>query len=395
LNDEIKLNIFRHGDHYAHRMLKTWTTMSNEIHKDHKDLLIAKVDCRSEKFSLFCRQYKVSHFPTLAWFKNGKIEETYASHKISVESLKTFVSEMLNGHHYSSKINPPQNHHVNNVNAHKIPAPHKIPIHKDSDVSSHYEVITKPQKKIRYHHPEHQQHRPIHDANDAEEKTIEHSSESHKKHHQAKRPNFDHESILHKNKEHNNVGVLNHPRFIHHPLQHDSNNTSHNFMMSSKKSSILNSLKRLKDKFFGTDHQPEFQLHQSVDRNINMDEMMQHNEVHKNAHIMQMGYDNFKSMLDPHGITFVIFYGNGTTAKIHKHEIQALKKGARKYMKNEHALGEVNCGLKLNAELCVREKFIQDPMVNVYNHGKLSIHNLALSDHLGEKEIFKSSFTLT
>jgi hypothetical protein len=372
-------------------MLKTWTMMKNEIHKSHKDLLIEKVDCRTEKFNMFCRQYKVSHFPTLAWFKNGRIEETYASHKISVELLKTFVLEMLNGHHYSPKIIPTHNHHVNNV--HKIPI-HKNPIHKESDASSHYQVITKQQKQLHHHHFEHQ---PIHDANDAEEKTIEHSSENHGQHHPINHQHFDHQQILqHRNKAHNDERVLHHPRFIHHhPLKPESNNTSHNFKMHPNRPTISNSLKHLKEQFHGKIDHHDSKAHHSINRNINMDEMNQHNENHRKAHIMQMGYDNFRSMLDPHGITFVIFYGKNTTAKIHNYELQELKKGAKKYMKNEHALGEVNCALKVNAELCVHEKFIHDPMVNVYNHGKLAIHNLQLSDHLDEKETFKSALNLT
>lgn len=342
--------------------MKTWSAMTNEIHRDqrnHQDLFIAKVDCRSEKFSLFCQRYKVSHFPTLAWLKNGNIEGTYASKKISVESLKTFAYDMLNGHHY-----PPKNQ----------PKPiHKGILHRESDISSnHYEVISPKQAKkpLHRHHPE---HHPIDDANDAEEKTMEHSDESR---------NHIVNQKLHKivNNDVKNM-IMNYPRFIKHPIGHNMTNDFIEVLKPSKPAE-KSVLQMLKDKVNGIFTSDFLHLSDGKDgRNIKMAEMKHHNEVQKKAHTMQMGYNNFRKLLDPNGITFVVFYGMNTTKLIHDDEMKLLKKNAQKYFKSDHALGEVNCGLKENEALCEHEKFIRDPMVNVYKNGHLTVHNLDITEN--------------
>lgn len=381
--------------------MKVWTAMSSEVRRDHKDLFIAKVDCKADKFKPFCHQHSITHFPTLAWFKFGKIDETYASHKVSVESLKTFVFEMLNGHHYSGK---------------KMPHNFEVDINQLDNHKAHQEMKakTKTTRKIIHHHFDHPD-KKLRKDNDGQETSEDRESENKTQHTVDKKKTQHHSKENHKVEHHH---VLNHPKAGPHEVKHQVHQVppKSNTTLKMTTTTTVQPLKPHLPPQVQIPHQPihPFQVQHPVNhvqhplhkvlhpvshdlhpihgilhpmRPIRHD----HNDVHKlhkkPIHEMHMTSANFNKLLDPHGITFVVFYGKDTSNPAFNQEIKIVKKFARKYMKNEHSLGEVNCGLKENMALCIREQFVTDPMVNVYKNGKMTHHNIQMPQQHGMKKL--------
>lgn len=394
--------------------------MAHDVHQSEKKLQITKVDCKKPKYELFCHdQLHISTFPTLAWMKDGKIEKTYASHKISVESLKNFVFQNIHDAHLHSANSKSAKHlqaHPKDVHhAHKHK--HLKSLHEDhhhnheghhhhghdhghghrhnfKDLSSH-ESDSHGNLKSQHHHIDHH-HDSIkkphtHHKHDSSEHHIKlkhyHSDELHHHmdghHDMHDHPQNDQHHIDHISKVHHDSKVNPRKHAVEKEIKavksNNHNHATHNERLQIVAPEIIHDKKHHKtliqnDKAKANKNTTKKNEHLAI-------QQKKADKHHHQFKIMKMNPHNFKSSLNPDGITFVIFYGEKTKNPANNKRIRFIKHVAMKYLKSDNSLGEVNCKLVENADLCRAEKFVADPMVNVYKKGILFRHNYHFHHH--------------
>lgn len=294
--------------------------------------------------------------------KDGKVEKTYASRKISVESLKKFVFENMHGHVYST------NYHKNLHKGHPKDLHHDLHNHIKSQHNHHLPSHTSSYETNSHDNVKSQHHMVYHHQSIKKPKSHKHSASS--EHHiLAKKPQYHHSDEHHHEDSHD---IHNHPQNDQQHI-HQISKVHYKSKINQHKHVAENEKKPAK----WNNHHETHERHQIVapDFMHPNDHHKQKAEKHTQFKVMEMNLHNFKSSLDPHGITFVIFYGRKTKHPATNKRIQLIKHVAKKYLKTDHSMGEVNCELQENLRLCQREKFVVDPMVNIYKRGSLLRHN--------------------
>lgn len=389
--------------------------MAHDVHLTDKTLQITKLDCKKRTYEQYCtHELHISAFPTLVWMKDGKIEKTYASHKVSIDSLKQFVSENLHGHHVLKPTHhvPKLVHHVIHHKVMKTHTDHHYPKgHKESSSSSesHSHGHEKTHDHLVYHHPaaatkknhmtsaehnllkkflkkayEHHsnEHHDLHDIHNHIQNDQHHIDQISKVHEKSK---ISHNKIIRKHPglhiqksmfhdEHHQIAPPKifdnkHHKPIHHDLKHAEDEK---FKKKLPKHMIPHPKRPLRHPIKSYRHKKK------------------PSKSHKMLKIMKLNAHDFKSSLSRTGATFVIFYGEKTKNPAHNERVRFIKHVAQRYIRNNHPMGEVNCKLAENAALCKQEKFVADPMVNIYKKGVMVRHNYQFVHKSGEMRLYLS-----
>lgn len=387
--------------------------MAHDVHLKDKKVQVTKLDCKKRKYERYCHdELHLSTFPTLAWMKDGKIQKTYASHKFNVDLLNHFVFENLHGanvavntthkphvghhpkviHHGAHK---PLKSHLNDHDAHKHEGKDSSSSSYESNSQAHGKHHLVPAKKTESHKLSSAEHGVL--SKLLKKTFAHHSEEHHVDPHNHMQNDQHHIEQIAKIHEHS---LVNHKRVVRKHPAHGPTPTSHDVNQHQVAAPKLPGNKQLKN-LHDTNNANEkrakkhdeariFKNHPKKPHRIPHPLRPHHNSKKKSTtkshpvKVMDLNSHNFKSSLSATGITFVIFYGAKTKNPANNKRVAFIKHVAQRYVKNQHSMGEVNCKLEENAALCKREKFVADPMVNIYKKGVLIRHNYQFVHKPGE-----------
>lgn len=82
---------------HCQKLSPVWDQLAEKIHKSHKDIKIAKVDCTSADNKKLCVDQQVEGYPTLFAYKNGEREGEYDESR-SLPELVSYISKLGASH---------------------------------------------------------------------------------------------------------------------------------------------------------------------------------------------------------------------------------------------------------------------------------------------------------
>ncbi|XP_030556892.1 thioredoxin domain-containing protein 5 homolog [Drosophila novamexicana] len=83
--------------HYCKELAPIWTELAKGLTE--QTLCIAEYDCVSDRS--ICNELNIKTVPTILWFQDGRLVQRYKGAR-HIDSLRTFVEEMLNGTYRSA-----------------------------------------------------------------------------------------------------------------------------------------------------------------------------------------------------------------------------------------------------------------------------------------------------